>query len=149
MVSKTEKLKKILKALCNHAIEKSEIIIRLKLRRLISGHAELVSRNAVTTWLNLLLGKGYIKPNPTSEIMSVKRNPYVKGGLYPSTKMYMPNNETRYFINIEKIKDFLKQNAQELSTHTLPTNKATTKQTSLSRFSKGSYSLQKEKNSTL
>jgi len=117
---RNDKIQVILEAL-KFAYSENEVIIRLHLRRLIGGKLGIVDRHAINGWLNLLLAKHFIRLNPTSETITVKKgNPYAKcGGLYPKTKMIMPNNETRYVINIHQIKCFLKEHITHTPQQTL------------------------------
>jgi len=118
-MKKIDKIRALLNALAEiHDVQGKIKIIRLDLRRLIGGKLTIVDRHTVSGWINYLLAKHFIQLNPTSETIRVESNPYAKcGGLYPKTKMIMPNNETRYVINIHQIKCFLKEHI----THT-PTN---------------------------
>jgi len=105
MTSKKEKLYRILEELHSHYFNEygenrfnpAKKIKRFELRRRIQKAIDIVARNQISAWINLLLAKGYIKPNPTSE--------YIRQDRY--TKKFMPNNETRYFINIHEINGFL------------------------------------------
>lgn len=111
-MKKNDKIRGLLNGLVEiYDFQGKTIIIRLDLRRLIGGKLTIVDRHTVSGWINYLLAKHFIQLNPTSETIRVESNPYHKGGLYPKTTMLMPNNETRYIINIEEIKCFLKEHS--------------------------------------
>jgi hypothetical protein len=120
MVSKIEKTEKVLTRLEEYYREGNEKITRYILRSFVASGAEVTNRHSVSGWINRLLGDGFLSPNPTSAFIRVKANPYQKGGIFPKTTMLMPNNETMYFINIEKIRAFLSQSKSKISHTPLP-----------------------------
>jgi len=106
MVSKT-KTEKII-ALVNglvfvYDVEDKTKINRLELRRLISGKLMIVHQATVSGWINYLLGQYFIRVNPTSE--KIRTSPY--------RRITMPNNDTKYFINVDKCKWFLERQRRE------------------------------------
>lgn len=105
MVSKLKKLKLIcrwledfynealprMKEYIAHGIPVKQIYVkRVTLRRAIHGLLMITDHHTVNGWVNLLLTKGIISPNPHTEL-SAKQ------------KKVKPTNDTRYFVNIEAI----------------------------------------------
>lgn len=81
-------------------------INRQSLRCLIFGELECSNRKTVYSFIDILLGKGIINPNPTSQISTY-------------AKKIMPTNDTKYFMNKEEIIKELNKNHKILDTHTL------------------------------
>ena len=77
----------------------------------------IVDRHTVSSWINLLLNMGFINPNPTSEYIRIS----------PYHRMFMPNNETLYFVNIEVIEEYLQDFERKNTTHAPKTEKNQTK----------------------
>jgi hypothetical protein len=82
-------------------------ILRVHVRRIIGGELGIVDRHTITGWLNQLISIGALSPNPTSE--------YVNKGLYKRPK-FMPNANTKYFIEIETIETMITALEKELNT---------------------------------
>jgi hypothetical protein len=72
-------------------------IFRDKLRETIIRELDLLDHVTVLAWCNHLLSHGFIEQNPTSNITPHGHR--------------LPSNDTRYFLNIERINQFLKSHA--------------------------------------
>lgn len=90
------------------------VFARFILRRIIIGTLNLISRESISAYIDWLLAKGCILPNPTSEYMSGK---------------FMPHNATKYIIDIFMIKFIRDQLSAKLtSTHSPSLDHYTSKQ---------------------
>ncbi len=102
MVSKNLKTLNLLHKLNGYVVlnqqnDETVGMYRFRLRRIVSDAVNITDRHTITGWINLLLGKHYINPNPTSEWQKVKES-------YNTRSRFMPNNETRYFLNHKVIR---------------------------------------------
>lgn len=104
MVSKTEKIEALVNGLVfAYDIEDKTKINRLELRRMISARLMIVHQATVSGWINYLIGRRFIRLNPTSE--TIRTSAY--------RTINMPNNDTKYFININMCKWFLEKQRRE------------------------------------
>lgn len=78
--------------------------VQKRLRQVILSALDYADRHAVYIMIDRLLGKGLIRNNPTSQLSAQKHR-------------IMPSNDTRYFLDVEKITDFIKSS----TTHTTTT----------------------------
>jgi hypothetical protein len=67
-------------------------INRQKLRLIIAGELTTSTRKTIYAYIDILLGKGLISPNPTSQLST-------------HLNVIMPTNDTRYFLNKSEIID--------------------------------------------
>ena len=101
-------------------------VMRYALRRIIAGKLSIVDQHTTNGWVNLLLNKGYISPNPTSEFIetTVKgtERTYFDEKVTETKKMFIPNNNTRYYINVDEVlKEIARlQKLQKQPTRTTP-----------------------------
>jgi len=65
-------------------------ITRRNLRIIICRSLKITDAHIINGWINLLIGENFITPNSTSELSRIK-------------KVLIPNNDSRYIINIQKI----------------------------------------------
>jgi len=117
MTSKTEKLSRICERLLSHyknaqqeAIEeklsyKYVYIKRVYLRQNIMDTLNITDAHTVNGWINLLLGKTIISPNPHTQLSAKK-------------KKIKPSNDTRYILNEFQLKLHIHANQTTLSSFT-------------------------------
>lgn len=82
-------------------------INRQGLRWLIIGELNTSTRHTIYAFMELLLAKGLISPNPTSQLSA-------------NLKKIMPTNDTRYFLNKTEIIDAFKINIAKTKSSTHP-----------------------------
>lgn len=75
---------------------KQVYVKRINLRRAIQKLLMITDRHTIASWIDMLIAKEYITPNPHTELLPKKR------GVQPKVR---PCNDTRYFINISMIRN--------------------------------------------
>jgi hypothetical protein len=78
---------------------------RFELRRLITGTLDVFDRHVVSAYINWLVNNGFIEPNPTSEFNKAN---------------FIPTNDSRYLIIIDRIESRMGELHSKLDTHTPP-----------------------------
>ena len=81
-------------------------IQRFELRGLVASATNTHNRFSISLYINELIHNGFLERNPDSEYMNKKG--------CKNTEVYMPNNESRNFIKIDKIHEWLNELNQKM-----------------------------------
>lgn len=114
-ISSNEKLLKIVKRITDEHSYGSlhdEKVKRWNLKQYIIEELGITGYNTLCNWINVLLAKHIISPNPHTQLMMNR-----SGMIGRERYIIKPSNDTLYFINWKKIEDYLRKSSSQ--THLL------------------------------